>query len=113
MAKRKVPRIPKVIDFTDEPRGTAYNHLIDFAQRPKNYGDKEFEALKFRWRFKDGKLHKLAESAKKHGVNMNALLSAPTDFVKRPGGECLLNQDATKEMVDHLITEISELPPHP
>ncbi len=33
MAKRKTPQIPKEIDFTDEPRGPAYNRLIDFAQK--------------------------------------------------------------------------------
>jgi hypothetical protein len=33
MAKRKAPKIPKEIDFTDEPRGPAYERLIDFAQK--------------------------------------------------------------------------------
>ena len=33
MAKRKVPQIPKEIDFTDEPRSPAYYRLIDFAQK--------------------------------------------------------------------------------
>ncbi len=32
MAKRKSPAIPNEIDFADEPRGPAYERLIDFAQ---------------------------------------------------------------------------------
>ena len=33
MAKRNILKIPKEIDFTDEPRGPAYERLIDFAQK--------------------------------------------------------------------------------
>jgi hypothetical protein len=33
MTKKKVPKIPEEIHFTDEPRGTAYNRLIDFAEK--------------------------------------------------------------------------------
>jgi hypothetical protein len=32
MAKNKAIEVPKEIDFTDEPRGGAYNRLIDFAK---------------------------------------------------------------------------------
>lgn len=33
MTKKKVAKIPEEILFTDEPRGTAYNRLIDFAEK--------------------------------------------------------------------------------
>jgi hypothetical protein len=36
MAKIKEIKLPKEIDFTDEPRGIAYNRLIDFAKKHCN-----------------------------------------------------------------------------
>lgn len=95
MAKRKPLKIPREINFTDEPRGPAYKRLLDFAQ----IQCKEFSLV---WRDDLGNKKEENEIAKK----LQSFLIADTRTNKWPGTEILkgtanlctykLNQETAK-----------------
>ena len=78
MAKRKPLKIPREIYFTDEPRGPAYQRLIDFAQIQCT----EFSLV---WRDDLGNKRKEDEIAKK----LEQFVISDIDTNKWPGTEIL------------------------
>lgn len=78
MAKRKVLKLPKEIDFTDEPRGPAYDRLVDFAQ-------KHCDKFSLVWRKDLGNERHKNEIA----INLNPFLFSDISTNKWPGTEIL------------------------
>lgn len=67
-------------------------HDFFTSNRPKDMKLKEFEALKYRWGFKDGELYFLAEAAKTYDIDLTNLFTAEIGFIKRLGWNISLNK---------------------
>jgi len=91
MAKRKFLKIPKEIDFTDEPRGPAYERLIDFALR-------HCDKFSIVWREELGNEKQKNEIA----VNLNPFLISNISTNKWPGTEIL---SGTAEVCTYKLTQ--------
>lgn len=107
VAENKLPSADDIANSLAEGNKTeveinAEEVIKDFSdfftsKRPKDCKAKEFEALQFRWRFKDGNLYKLTESAKEYDIDLNGLFQAEINFIKRLGWNVSLTKAQQKK----------------
>jgi len=71
----------------DEKGVELFNEIHSFftSKKPDDLKEKEFEALKYRWGFEDGKFHTLKDTSRKYCLNMAVLLKMETEFINRLG----------------------------
>ena len=64
-----------------------FTDMNDFftAQRPVELKAREFNALKYRWGFSDGELHKLKEASQHYGIYVKRLLDLEIELIQRLG----------------------------
>ncbi len=64
-----------------------FNEISCFfaSKKPEDLNLDEFDALKYRWGFNDGKFHKLKDTSNKYGISMDGLLNIEVAFINRLG----------------------------
>lgn len=71
-----------------EIKGAEYlNDFIEFfsVEKPKEISELEFETLKYRWGFKDGKVHRIKHSAEKFKTEPSNIVQIENDLTKKMG----------------------------
>lgn len=88
----------KVQDYDESTERVIRDIDVFFkSQKPREIKQKTFQALKYRWGFSDGEIHKLAESAKLYGIETDELLQADLSLINRLGWQVRLIDKTKRE----------------
>lgn len=86
------------IQEEDEKGVELFNEIYSFfsSQKPTDLKSKEFEALKYRWGFKDSKFHKIKETIKQCDIDIDTLLKLEIQFINRLGFQVKVTESNKK-----------------
>ncbi len=87
------------VRYEDELTAQVIMNIVEFfnSVKPKDIKQKVFKALKHRWGFSDGDVHKLSETVKIFGVKIDELLLAELSFINRLGWQVKSTETIKKE----------------
>lgn len=83
----------KVRDY-DEFAAQTFKTISEFftSQKPKELKQRIFNALRYRWGFKDRQVHTLEETSKTFGIETSELLTAEVSLIERLGWNVKLTE---------------------